>query len=69
MVAIIDDSIVNGIVEHGLSNVSFKVRLKNHVGPTKEDICDQLKPEIRKKLYVAVIQAGTNDLTNNSKSL
>ena len=60
---------MNGIVERGLSNESFKVRVKNHLGPTKEDICDQLKPEIRMKPDVAVIHAGTNDLTNNSKSL
>ena len=57
------------IHQHGLSNESFKVRVKNHPGATAEDICDHLKSEIRKKPDVVIIHAGTNDLTNNSKSL
>ena len=52
-----------------MSNESFKVRVKNHSGATTEDICDHLKSEIRKKPDVVIIHAGTNDLTNNSKSL
>ena len=60
---------MNGIDQHGLSNESFKIRVKNHPGATTEDICDHLKPEIRKKRDVVIIHAGTNDLTNNSKSL
>ena len=52
-----------------MSNESFKVRVKNHPGATTEDICDHLKSEIRKKPDVVIIHAGTNDLTNNSKSL
>ena len=68
-VTIIGDSILNCIDQHGSSNESFKVRAKNHPGATTEDICDHLKPEIRKKPDVVIIYAGTNDLTNNSKSL
>ena len=45
-VTIIDDSILNGIDQHGLSNQSFKVRVKNHPGVTAEDICNHLKSEI-----------------------
>ena len=38
--------------------------------PTKvEDICDHLKSETRKKPDVVIMHAGTNDLTNDSKSL
>ena len=48
MVAIIGDSILSGIDQHGLSNESFKLRVKNHPGATTEDICNNLKPEIRK---------------------
>ena len=55
--------------QYGLSNESFKVRVKNHPRATTEDICDHLKSEIRKKADVVIIHAGTNDLTNNSKSL
>ena len=68
MVAIISDSILNGIDQHGLSNESFNVRVKNHPGATTEDICNHLKPEIRKKPDIITIHAGTNDLANNSKS-
>ena len=60
---------MNGIEQHGLSYESFKVRVKNHPGATTADICDHVKPEIRKKPDVVIIHAGTNDLTNNSKSL
>ena len=49
---------MKGIDQHGLSNEPFKIRVKNHPGARTEDICDHLKPD-----------AGTNDLTNNSKSL
>ena len=63
------DSILNGVDQHGLSNESFKVRVKNHPGATAEYICDHLKPEIWKKSVVVIIHDGTNDLTNNSKSI
>ena len=69
MVTIIDDSILNNIDQHGLSNQSFKVRIKNRPGATAEDICNHLKSEIRKKPDVVIIHAGTNNLTNNSISL
>ena len=68
-VAIIGDSTLNYIDQHGLSNEPFKVRVKKYSGATTEDICDHLKPEIRKKPDVVIINAGTNNLTNNSKSL
>ena len=68
-VVIIGDSIFNGIDQHGLSNESFKVRVKNHPEATTEDICDHLNPEIRKKHDVVIIHAETSDLTNNCKSL
>ena len=68
-VVIIDDLILNGIDEHGSSNQSFKVRIKNHPGATAEDIYNHLKSEIRKKPDVVIIHVGTNDLANNSISL
>ena len=60
---------MNGIDQHGLPSESFKVRGINHPGATTEDICNHLEPEIRKKPDVVIIYAGTNNLTNNSKSL
>ena len=38
VVTIIDDSILSGIDQHGLSNQSFNVRIKNRPGATAEDI-------------------------------
>ena len=35
VVAIPGDSILNGIDQHGLSNESFKVRVRNHPGATQ----------------------------------
>ena len=60
---------MNGIDQLGLSNESFKVRVKNHPEATTEDICDHLNPEIRKKHDAVIIHAATRDLTNNCKSL
>ena len=64
----IGDSILNSIDQHGLSNESFKVRVKNHPGATT-NICDHLKPEIRKKPDVVITHTRTNDLSSNTKSL
>ena len=33
-----------------------------------EDICDFIKPEVRKKPNIIIVHAGTNDITNNTKS-
>ena len=60
---------MNDIDQHGVPNESFKVRVKNDPGATTEDICNPLKSKIRKKPNVVIIHAGTNDLTNDSKSL
>ena len=62
---------MNGISQRGLSNGSFRVKAKNHLGATAEDICDQNseKSELRKKPDVVIIHAKTKDLKNNSKSL
>ena len=40
---------LNGTNEEGLSNDRYKVNTKNYSGTTTEDICDFIKPEVRKK--------------------
>ena len=67
-VIIIGDSMLNGINEESLSDDRFKVKVKNHSGATTEDICDFIKPEVRKKPDIIIVHAGTNDITNNTKS-
>ena len=63
------DSILNDIDHHDSSNEPFKARVKNHPRATADDICDHLKPEIRKRPGVVIIHAWTNDLINNSYPL
>ena len=46
-VIIISDSMLNGINE-GLSDDRYKVKVKKHSGTTTDNICDFIKPEIRK---------------------
>ena len=67
-VIIIGDSMLNGINEEGLSDDRFQVKVKNHSGATTEDICDFIKPDVRKKPDIIIVHAGTNDITNNIKS-
>ena len=45
-----------------------KVKVKNHSGATTEDICDFIRPEVRQKPDIIIVHAGTNDITNNTKS-
>ena len=59
---------LNGINEEGLSDNRCKVKVKNHSGATTEDICDFIKPGVRKKSDIMIVYARTNDITNNIKS-
>ena len=57
-----------GINEEGPSDDRFKAKVKNHSGATTEDICGFIKPEVRKKPDIIIVHAGTNDITNNTRS-
>ena len=59
---------LNGINKEGLSNDKYKVKVKNHSSAIREDICDFIKPEVRNKPDIIIVHAGTNDITNNTKS-
>ena len=59
---------LNGINEEGLSNDRSKVKVKDHLGATTEDIFDFIKREVRKKQDIIMVHAGKNDITNNTKS-
>jgi len=65
-VAIVGDSILNGIYEEGLQK-AHNVRVKPHSGATTTDIVDYLKPVTRKKPDCIIIHAATNDLTSNEQ--
>ena len=57
---------LNGINDEGLSDDWYKVKVRNHSGATTEDICDFIKPEVRKKPDIIIAHAGTNDIPNNT---
>ena len=67
-VIIIGDSMLNCINEEDLSDDRYKGKVKNHLGATTKDICDFVKPEVRKKPDIIKVHAGTNGITNNTKS-
>ena len=59
---------LNGINEEGLSNDRYKGKVKNHSGAATEDICDFIRPEVRKKSDIIIVHAAANAITNNTKS-
>ena len=65
-IAIVGDSILNGIHEEGLQK-AHNVRVKPHSGATTTDIVDYLKPVIRKKPDCMIKHAATNDLTSKEE--
>ena len=63
-IAIVGDSILNGIKERGLSG-KHHVRVRAHPGATSLDLVDHIKPIARRKPDIVIIHCGTNDLTNS----
>ena len=39
--------------------------MRPHPGATTIDICDYIKPELRQKPDVVIVDCGTNDIPNN----
>ena len=68
-ITIIGDSMLNGIVDRGLSNREHKVWVKNHPGANTEDILDHLKPTLRRKPELVIIHSRTNDITDNKDTI
>ena len=58
---------LNGINQEGLTDDRYKVKVKNHLGATTEDICNFIIPEVGKKVDIMIVHAGTNDITNSTK--
>ena len=61
-VAIIGDSILNGLSEQGLRK-RHNVKIRTHSGATSLDIKDHIRPIIRRKPDHVLVHYGTNDLT------
>ena len=58
---------LKGINEEGVSDDRYKAKVKNYTGAITEDICDYIKPELRKKPDIIIVHAGRNNITNNTK--
>ena len=69
MALIIGDSILNGIHESAIKLQNKTVSIKPYSGATSEDICDYIKPEVRKCPETLLIHVGTNDLSRNIKTV
>ena len=64
-VEIIGDSILNGLVEKGLSKDGNSVKVRNYPGSTSRDLKHFAMPSIEKKPSVLIIHSGSNDLTKH----
>ena len=62
-VFIAGDSMIKNITGTEISR-SNTVKMKPHPGATTVDICDYIKPELRRKPNVIIIYCGTNDIEN-----
>ena len=67
-VEIIGDSILNGLVDRGLSK-NGNIKTRKYPGCTTRDLKHHVIPTIEKKPWVIIIHAGTNDLTNDVKTI
>ena len=63
-VFIIDDLIIKGLAETGISK-DHNVKVRPQPGCTTEDIEDHIKPILRKNPDAIIIHSGTNDVTND----
>lgn len=51
-----------------IPNSEQKVSVKEHFGTTTEDICDFMKPVVRKNPNLIIVYSDKIDLTNSIKS-
>ena len=63
-VFIIGDSMIKNITGTGISRENI-IKMRPHPGATTIDICDYIKPELRQKPDVVIVDCGTNDIPNN----
>ena len=63
-IVVTGDSVLNGVNEKGLLK-SHNVKVKNYPGATSEDILDKIDELLKFKPDCLLVQARTNNLTNN----
>lgn len=64
-IEIIGDSILNGLVDKGLSKDGNSVMVRKYPGSTSRDLKHFAIPSIEKKPSMLIIHAGSNDLTKH----
>ena len=64
-VEIIGDSILNGLVDKGLSKNGNSVKVRKYPGSTSRDLKHFAIPSIEKKPSILIIHSGSNDLTKH----
>ena len=67
-VEIIGDSILNGLVDKGLSK-NGNIKTRKYPGCTTSDMKHHVIPTIQKHPAAIIIHAGTNDITNDVESI
>ena len=45
------------------------MKVRSHLGATKDDHIDYVRPTVRKKANLIIIHSGTNDIQNNVNTL
>ena len=63
-ISIIGNSMIKNITGTEISRENI-VEMRPHPGATTIDICDYIKPELRRKPDVVIVHCGTNDIPNN----
>ena len=63
-ICIVADTILKNMTGSGLSKDST-VKIRPHPGATTVDMIDYIKPELRHKPDIAILQCGANDITND----
>ena len=67
-VFIVGDSMIKNITGTGISRENV-IKMRPHPGATTIDICDYIKPELRQKPDVVIVQCGANDIPNNTNTV
>ena len=62
--AIVEDSIINGMIEERINKKDRPVKVRNFAGATVADIEHYLIPIIQKKPSNIILHVGTNDAKN-----
>lgn len=67
-IIVVGDSMIKNITGSGISK-NHSVKIRPHPAATTTDILDHMKPELRQNPDKIILHCGTNDLTNDVKTI